>query len=105
MKWMFDDEKKIISIETPGGNKVVISDEDKCITLTDQNGNKIVMNNEGIKIESVKDLSLKAANELKAEGMNTEVKASAQMKVKGDASAEYSSGGNTAVKGAIVNIN
>ncbi len=37
MKWMFDDEKKVITLETPGGNKIVISDEDKGITLTDQN--------------------------------------------------------------------
>jgi Rhs element Vgr protein len=105
MKWMFDEEKKIITVETPGGNKIVISDEDKGIALTDQNGNSIVMNNEGIKIESAKDMSVKASNDLKAEGLNTEVKAGAQIKVKGEAGAEYSSGGNTNVKGAIVNIN
>ncbi|HEY9046128.1 MAG TPA: type VI secretion system tip protein VgrG [Ohtaekwangia sp.] len=105
MKWMFDDEKKIISIETPGGNKIVISEEDKGMSFIDQNGNKIVMNDQGIKIESIKDFTLKAAKDMKAEGLNTEVKASAQMKMKGDASAEFSSGGNTNLKGAIVNIN
>jgi Rhs element Vgr protein len=105
MKWLFDDEKKAITIETPAGNKVVISEEEKGITLTDQNGNKLVMNEEGITLQSIKDLTIKAAKELKAEGMNAEVKASAQMKVKGDASAEYSSGGMTALKGATVNIN
>jgi hypothetical protein len=63
------------------------------------------MNEEGITLQSIKDLTIKAAKELKAEGMNAEVKASAQMKVKGDASAEYSSGGMTALKGATVNIN
>jgi Rhs element Vgr protein len=39
MKVSFDDEKKIITLETPGGNKIIISDEDKGITLKDQNGN------------------------------------------------------------------
>ena len=105
MKWMFDDEKKIISIETPAGNKVEISEDAKGITLTDQNGNKIVMNDEGIKIESIKDITIKAANDVKIEGVNAEIKASAQMTVKGDASAEYSSGGTTTLKGSMVNIN
>ena len=105
MKWMFDDEKKIITMETPAGNKVVISEEDKGITLIDQNGNKIVMNDQGIQIESIKDFKLKASNDVKVEGSNAEVKASTQMKMKGEASAEFSSGGNTNPKGAIVNIN
>lgn len=105
VKLMFDDEKKVITMETPGGNKIVISDEDKGITLTDQNGNKIVMNNDGISVESAKNMSLKASNDLKAEGLNAEIKASAQIKVKGEAGAEYASGGNTSVKGSVVNIN
>jgi len=105
LKWMFDDEKKIISMETPGGNKLVISEEDKGISIIDQNGNKIIMNDQGIKIESIKDFSIKASNDLKAEGMKTEIKASTEMKIKGDASAEYASGGTTALKGSMVNIN
>jgi Rhs element Vgr protein len=105
MKWLFDDEKKIINIETPAGNKLVISEEDKGIAFTDQNGNKIVMNDEGIKIESMKDFTLKVANEIKIEGMKAEMKATKEMKIKGDMSAEYSSGGTTAVKGSMVNIN
>jgi Rhs element Vgr protein len=44
MKVSFDDEKKIITLETPGGNKIIISDEDKGISLKDQNGNTLVMN-------------------------------------------------------------
>lgn len=105
LKWMFDDEKKIISIETPAGNRLVISEEDKGISLSDQNGNKIVMNDQGIQIESVRDLSIKVANDLTAEAMKTEIKASSEMKIKGEMSAEYASGGNTNLKGAMVNIN
>jgi hypothetical protein len=63
------------------------------------------MNDEGIKIESIKDITIKAAGNLKVEAVNAEVKASAQIKLKGDAGAEYSSGGTTAVKGSLVNIN
>jgi len=105
MKWIFDDEKKVISIETPAGNKLVISEDDKGITLSDQNGNKIVMNDKGIQIESIKDFTIKASKDLKAEAMKAEIKASTEMKIKGEMSAEYASGGNTNVKGAIVNIN
>lgn len=105
MKLMFDDDKKIISIETPAGNKLVISEEDKGITLSDQNGNKIVMNDQGIQIESIKDLSIKASNDFKTEVKKAEIKASTEVKIKGEVSAEYSSGGATTLKGATVSIN
>lgn len=105
MKVLFDDEKKSISIETPAGNKIFITEEDKKIELTDQHGNKITMNQDGIKIESSKDIVLKATGDIKAEGVNVNVKGSAQTKLEGGAGAELSSGGNTVVKGSLVNIN
>ena len=63
------------------------------------------MNEDGIKIESIKDIILKAANDLKAEGVNVNIKASAQAKVEGSSGAELSSGGSTTVKGSVVQIN
>jgi Rhs element Vgr protein len=38
LKVTFDDDQKIITLETPGGNKVTLSDADKGISLEDQNG-------------------------------------------------------------------
>lgn len=73
--------------------------------MEDQNGNKFTMDENGIKLESIKDLTLKAANEFQAQGLNTTVKSDAQLKVQGGSGAEVSSGGNTAVKGSIVQIN
>lgn len=105
MKVVFDDDKKSINIETPGGNKIIITEDDKKIHLEDQNGNKITMNSDGITIESIKDIILKASNDVKAEGVNIHVKGSAQTKVEGASGAEISSGGSTNVKGSIVNIN
>jgi Rhs element Vgr protein len=105
LKLMFDDDKKIISMETPAGNKFVISEDDKGISFTDQNGNKIVMDKDGIKIESIKDFSIKASGDFKAEGVGVSIKGSGEVKVKGESSAEYSSGGATTVKGSVVNIN
>ncbi len=105
MKWMFDDEKKIIQVETPAGNKLLLSEEDKGISLIDQNGNKIILNDEGITIQSIKDIKISASGDLKIQAKNIEAKADIEMKIKGEMSAEYASGGNTTVKGAMVNIN
>lgn len=105
MKMIFNDDVKSFSLETPGGNKFLITEEDKKIHLEDQNGNKITMNEDGITIDSIKDIILKAAGDIKAEGVNVAVKGSAQTKVEGGSGAEFSSGGATKLKGSIVNIN
>jgi len=99
LKLVFDDEKKTITLETPGGNKMKFSEEDKGIVLEDQNGNKITLDDSGIKIESSKDLVLKAAKDIKIEGMNTELKAQSAFKASGSGSAEIS-GASTTIKGS-----
>lgn len=103
MKFTFDDEKKIILIETPGGNNMTLSEEDKSIVIEDQNGNKISLDGSGIKIESYKDLILKAAKDIKIEGMNTDVKAQTAFKATGTASAEVS-GASTSIKGSATTV-
>lgn len=105
MKMIFNDDKKSFSLETPAGNKFIITEDETKIHLEDQNGNKITMNEDGIKIESIKDIILKAANDINAEGVNINIKGSAQTKVEGSAGAKVSSGGTTDIKGSIVNIN
>jgi Rhs element Vgr protein len=105
MKMVFNDDVKSVNIETPAGNRILITEEDKKIHLEDQHGNKITMNQDGIVIESVKDIILKASGDVKAEGINMNMKGSAQTKVEGGAGAEFSSGATTKVKGSIVQIN
>lgn len=100
-----DDEKKALKIATPGGNTLLVSDDQKGISLEDQNGNTIVMNDQGVTIESKKALTLKAAQDVSIEGNNVNIKANAQLKATGNASAEISASGNTVVKGAMVQIN
>ena len=117
----FNEEKKEITISTPGENKMVISDDAKSITLTDQHQNEIKMNDGGITLTSAKDIILEAKGEitLKAttkingtaqsdismEGANVTVQAKMGATVKGNASAELSASGQTVVKGAVVRIN
>jgi Rhs element Vgr protein len=99
MKLTFDDEKKIILFETPGGNRLTLSEEKKGIIIEDQNGNKITLDDSGIKVESIKELILKASNDINAEGMNIAIKAQTGFKASGTATAEVS-GASTTLKGS-----
>ena len=105
LKLLFHDEEKSIKISTPGGNKLILTESDKKIHIEDQHGNKIILSQDGIAIESIKDLTLKAAENFKTEGNNITVKGSARTKVEGAAGAELSSGATTIVKGSTVMLN
>lgn len=105
MKMIFNDDKKSVHLETPAGNKLTFSEDSKSISMEDQHGNKFLMDENGIKLESVKDIILKATSDLKVEGINISIKASAQAKLEGSAAAELSSGGSLTIKGSIVKIN
>lgn len=103
MRLIFDDEKKVILLETAGGNSMTLSEADKGIVLSDQNGNRITLDDSGIKIESSKDLTLKAAKDIKLEGMKVELNAQSSFKAAGAASAELS-GASTTVKGSATTV-
>ena len=106
MKMIFNDDKKSITIETPGGNKVLISEDEKKIHMEDQNGNKMTMSEDGITLESIKDIIMKAPKgDMKCEAKNIEMKSSAQAKLEGGSGAEMKSGGTTKVTGSMVQIN
>lgn len=106
MKLYFNDEKKIMQMETPAGNKITLTEEDKAITIVDQHGNTIEMNQDGIRIESIKAIELKAATEVKMEsGTSFEVKAGTELKMEGSSGAELSSSATTKVKGSMLQLN
>jgi Rhs element Vgr protein len=98
LKLTFDDEQKIVVVETPAGNRIALSEDAKGIVLEDQNGNKITLDDKGITIESVKDLVIKAANDAKLSGANVELSAQTAFKASGTSTSELS-GGMTTVKG------
>lgn len=121
MRIAFDEEKKIITISTPGKNTVEINDDGKLIKLTDQHKNEIKMDSGGITLTSSKDITLKAKGnitmdatmklsgtakqDVSLEGLNVKVQAKVGATVKGNATAELSASGQTTVKGAMVMIN
>lgn len=121
LKISFDDEKKILKLETPGGNYITFSDDAKSIEITDQHTNSITMDASGISMQSSKDIVLNAKGKIsatavqnvelvakmdvKTTGLNINNNASIGFVAKGAATAEISASGQTTVKGAIVMIN
>lgn len=106
MKWLWNDEKKAFTIETPSGNTVLISDDEKEIQLKDEHGNSIQMNVDGITIQSSKDIVLKAASDMTIEaGKDVKVTAAYTLKASADVQAEVSSSAITIIKGSLVQIN
>lgn len=129
----FDEEKKIVTIATPGGaadttdlsaetlNKVVLDDDQQSILLQDQNGNKVELCPDGIKLDSPKDIAITAQGKITLDatgeisvasqadvgvnGSNVSLEAQIGLTAKGSGSAELSASGNTTIKGAMVMIN
>jgi Rhs element Vgr protein len=121
LKIEFEDEKKIITIVTPGNNSICVNDDEGTITIEDQTKNSAVFSKDGIAFKSPKDITLNADGniEINAIGNLTmsasqnvdisglEISSSAQTSysASGNASAEFSSSGTCTVKGAMVMIN
>ena len=117
----FDDENKVLTLKTPGGNTIEMDDSGG-ITVKDSNGNSIKMASSGVTIDSAGSLTLKASQgvsiegatgiDLKASGGDVTMKglnvtAEAQIKFsgKGTAQAELNGSGQVTVQGGIVMIN
>jgi uncharacterized protein involved in type VI secretion and phage assembly len=105
MKWLFDDEKKSMTLETPGGKKVIVDEDADQIQMEDEHGNKIKMDSGGIVIDSAADLKLKAAQSITIEGMDISQKASSSLKLEGQAKAEMKASGDVVIRGSFVKIN
>lgn len=105
MKIHFDDDKKILTIETPAGNKVLLDEDTGQILMEDQNSNKITMDSSGISLESSGDIILKASGDIKAEGINIQHSAQAKFEAEGSAGIELSSSAIATIKGSLVKIN
>ncbi len=121
LKIEFDEKKKVITLTTPGTNKIVLSDDDKSILLSDQNGNTVKLSDTGIALDTPKDVKITAKGkvtidavgevgitskaDVKSAGLNVACEAQVGFTGKGNATAELSASGQTTVKGAMVMIN
>ena len=122
MKITFDEEKKVITIITPGSNQLVFSDEDQSIKMTDQNGNFIELSPSGIEINSASNIKIEAAEAITITGptgitgsasggdiswsaMNISGSADIEYSASASASASFSSSGELSITGTMVLIN
>jgi Rhs element Vgr protein len=121
MRLHFDDDKKIITMETPGGHQLFLDEDDSSIRIVELNGNSLVMNADGITMDSPGDfivtcsgnatieaggnIELTASGDLTATGTNVTAEANASAAVSGSSGAELTSGGQTKVEGSVVMIN
>lgn len=105
MKFIFDDDKKSVTIETPGGKKITLDEDAGELKLEDENSNVITMDSNGISMSSNGDIEIKATGDLNLEGMNVNIKANAEFKAEGSAGAEVSTSAIAVLKGSLVQIN
>jgi len=105
LKIIWDDEKKIISITTPGGHQIKLDDDAKKISIADSHQNKIEMSDQGITFQSSKNLKLSAQQNVQLEGINIECKASGKFSAEGNAGAEVKTSSIAVLKGSLVQIN
>lgn len=113
IKLEFDDEKKILTISTPGGHKVTMDDDGKTLELEDLNGSKVTLDKAGISLNSSKDIELKSSGkillkssgDISLAGNNVEVKANAKFAASGNSGVDIKSSANATIKGTMVQIN
>ncbi|OAB78814.1 type VI secretion system tip protein VgrG [Cochleicola gelatinilyticus] len=105
LKFLFDDEKKSITLETPAGKKIVIDEDEESILIEDENSNKITIDSDGITLDSGKDINIKASGDITLEGTNVSIIANAEFKAEGSAGAEVSTSAIAVLKGSLVQIN
>ncbi len=68
-----DDENKMIQLITSEKQLISVNEKEKSIKLQDVNGNKITMNEDGILLESAKDIVLKADGNVEITGTEVDV--------------------------------
>ena len=105
MKFIFDDDKKSVVLETPAGKKITIDEDLGIIQLEDENSNIVTLDDSGITMESAGDISITSTGDVKIEGLNVEIAATANFKAEGSAGAEVSTSATAVLKGSLVQIN
>lgn len=122
LKIVFDEQKKVLTLSTPGGNTAVLSDDGKSITLTDQNGNSVKLSSDGIALNSAKDVTItaqqnvtitaqsgqltaKGTQGVTVQGLKIAMTADTEFSATGNATASLQASGETTIKGAMVMIN
>lgn len=129
LKVEFDDQNKVITINTPGGNTITLTDQDQGINIIDQNENKIMLSPTGISMQSPADIEIKADGQvsisgtagvtvsseaeasisaeagLSVSGLEVSISAETSLNASGEAEASITAGGELSLTGAMIMIN
>lgn len=106
MKLYFDDEKKILKLETPAGNTLSLDEDEQSVVLKDQHDNSITMNSEGISIESPAAITMNAGSDISLDaGGSLHGTGGTDLKMQGASGAELTSNAIAKVQGSLVQIN
>jgi Rhs element Vgr protein len=105
LKIIWDDEKKTISIATPGGHQFILDDSNKKISIEDSSSNKFEMTEQGVAVQSMKNLKLSAVQNIELEGVNIQCKATGKFTAEGNGGAEVRTSSIAVLKGSLVQIN
>jgi Rhs element Vgr protein len=106
LRLTFDDDQKVIVLETPEGNRITLSEQDGKVEIADQNDNKIIMDESGIRLSSATDIVLEAQGTLKGTAQQAvEIEGSQSAKLKSGMGSELALGGTADLSGPMVNIN
>ncbi len=102
----FDDDKKVVLIDTPSGNSLTLSEDETKVEIADQNGNKLTLDADGIKLSSAKDLVFEATGDVKLNASGKlEAEGTKSAKLASGAGSQLSLGGSADLSGPVVNIN
>ncbi len=104
LRFLFDDDKKWIRLETPSGKVVTLDDDSGSLSLEDEHGNKLILDADGIALQSTDKINLKAKGDILMDGVNIQQNIQSGFKVD-CGTAELSATGTTTIKGGIVQIN
>lgn len=106
IRMLLDDDKKSLTIQTPGENKLTISDDTQSIELKDQHGNIFKMNRDGIEIRSIKDIKLQTEHgNLTLTGNNISQEANSDWTAQSQNGVKLKSQGEAVIQGSFVKIN
>lgn len=105
IQFLFNDEKKSVSITTPGGRSIIINDDDEEIHVDDNGTSSVSLTSDGIALDSSGAITIQAKGDLNLEGQNISIKAQQELKAEGAAGAELSTSAIAVLKGSLVQIN
>ncbi|MFN4079861.1 MAG: type VI secretion system tip protein VgrG [Saprospiraceae bacterium] len=105
MRLVFNDEKKSVAIQTPNGKQIRIDEDEDLIEISDRHQNRIVLDQNGIIIESGKDLTLKALQNMKIEAFKIQEEAQVSIEIQSQGQARIKATSDMEIGATFVRIN